>query len=44
MYTTVQKFGVSKFLLFIYLFFKEIKTFIQQGCVKLRSDSKDLYC
>ncbi len=30
----------------LYSFFlKEIKSFIQQGCVKLiRSNSKDLYC
>ncbi len=31
-YAIVQKFGVS---LFFFFFFKEIKTFIQQVCIKL---------
>uniref|UniRef100_A0A8C1DQU4 Elongation factor 2 n=1 Tax=Cyprinus carpio carpio TaxID=630221 RepID=A0A8C1DQU4_CYPCA len=35
--------GIPTFLFFLFL--KEIKTFIQQECVKLiRIDSKDLYC
>ncbi len=38
LYTIIQKFVVSK------IFFKDINTFIQQGCIKLiKSDSKDIY-
>ncbi len=38
-YTSVQKFEVSKFFFFL----KEINTFIQQGCIKLiKNYSKDI--
>lgn len=40
-YTTVQKFGQ----VFFFHFFKEMNTFIQQGCIRLiKIDSKDIYC
>ncbi len=39
-YTTLWKFGVSK-VFFVFVFFKEINTFIQQSQIKLiKSDSK----
>ncbi len=39
-YTTLWKFGVSK-VFFVFVFFKEINTFIQQAQIKLiKSDSK----
>ncbi len=38
MCTTIQKFGVS----ILFNFFKEINTFIQEGCVKwIKGESKD---
>ncbi len=44
-YTTVQKFGVSRCFV-SFFFFKEINTFIQQGCVQFeiviyKRDSQD---